>query len=256
MSFFNKVLVSFGIGGAKVDTKLEKSEYTAGEIMNGKVEIHGGKLEQQVDSIFLTVYTTYIRESDDRKYTDVASVIKHKINEPFTIGVSETKSIPFSIELPAETPVTYGNTRVWVGTGLDIKNAVDPEDKDYIDVRPTRLAGHILGEMEHLGFKLRKAECEQASRKIRSRYPFVQEFEFVPTSGVFRGRLDELDVSFLSQSEQSVDLLLEVDRKARGLGGFLAEALEMDESNIRLTVTTQDLPNLHEKLKQVISKYI
>ncbi|KAA0942086.1 sporulation protein [Sporosarcina sp. ANT_H38] len=256
MSFFNKVLGSFGIGGAKVDTKLERSEYTAGENMNGQVEVYGGKVDQQVDSIYLTVYTTYIRESDDKKYTDVASLIRHKINEPFTIGAGETKSIPFSMVLPVETPITFGNTRVWVGTGLDIKNAVDAEDKDYIDVRPTKIAARILGEMEQLGFKLRKAECEQASRKMRSRHPFVQEFEFIPTSGVFRGRLDELDVVFLSQSEQSADLLLEVDRKARGFGGFLAEALEMDESQIRLSVTTQDLPNLAEKLKQVISNYI
>ena len=256
MSFFNKVLGSFGIGGAKVDTKLERSEYTAGENMKGQVEVYGGKVDQQVDSIYLTVYTTYIRESDDKKYTDVASVIRHKINEPFTIGAGETKSIPFSMVLPVETPITFGNTRVWVGTGLDIKNAVDAEDKDYIDVRPTKIAARILGEMEQLGFKLRKADCEQASRKMRSLHPFVQEFEFIPTSGVFRGRLDELDVVFLSQSEQSADLLLEVDRKARGFGGFLAEALEMDESQIRLSVTTQDLPNLDEKLKQVISNYI
>ncbi|WP_342514396.1 sporulation protein [Sporosarcina sp. FSL K6-1522] len=256
MSFFNKVLGSFGIGGAKVDTKLEKSEYTAGEIMTGKVEIYGGKIEQQIDSIYLTVYTTYIRESNDKKYTDVASVIKHKINDPFTIGPDETKSIPFSMRLPAETPVTYGKTKVWVGTGLAIKNAVDPEDQDYINVRPTQLATRILGEVEQLGFKLRKAECEQAARNMRSHYPFVQEFEFVPTSGVFRGRLDELEVVFLSQSAQSAELLLQVDRKVRGLGSFLAEALEMDESHIRLTVTAQDVPNLDEKLKQVIAKHM
>ncbi len=95
MSFFNKVLGSIGIGGAKVDTKLEKSEYTAGEMMTGKVEIYGGKVEQQIDSIYITVNTTYIRESNDKKYTDVAPVIKHKINEPLLIGPDETKSIPF-----------------------------------------------------------------------------------------------------------------------------------------------------------------
>ncbi|MFJ7936552.1 sporulation protein [Sporosarcina sp. NPDC096371] len=256
MSFFNKVLGSFGIGGAKVDTKLEKSEYTAGDMMTGKVEIYGGKIEQQIDSIYLTVYTTYIRESNDKKYTDVATVIKHKINEPISIGPDETKSIPFSMELPAETPITYGKTKVWVETGLAIKNAVDPEDRDYIDIRPTQLAARILGEVERLGFKLRKAECEQASRNMRHRYPFVQEFEFVPTSGAFRGRLDELEVVFLSQTDQSAELLLQVDRKVRGLGSFLAEALEMDESHIRLSVTAQDLPNLDEKLKKVIANHM
>lgn len=41
MSFFNKMLASIGIGGAKVDTKLEKSAYTAGETIRGQVEIYG-----------------------------------------------------------------------------------------------------------------------------------------------------------------------------------------------------------------------
>ncbi|MGM7635283.1 sporulation protein [Bacillus sp. Hm123] len=256
MSFFGKVLASFGVGGARVDTKLERSEYTAGELMRGKVEIYGGNVPQNIDSIYLKVNTTYTRETDDHKYTDYAAVKKQKLNEPFTIGAGETKVIPFELELPLDTPITYGKTRVWVETGLDIKNAVDPEDKDYIEVRPTPLATKILEEIELLGFRLRKVDCEQASLKIASRYPFVQEFEFVPTTGVFRGRLDELELMFISQAEQSAQLLIEVDRKARGLGGFLAEALEMDESLINVRVTAQDLPQLREKLTQIISAHM
>ncbi|MGB3102518.1 MAG: sporulation protein, partial [Psychrobacillus psychrotolerans] len=119
MSFFNKVLASVGVGGAKVDTKLEKSEFTAGEIMQGVVEVVGGNLEQQIDAIYLTVNTTYIRESNDRKYTDVAAFQKYKVTEPFTIGANEKKAIPFSLTLPEDAPVTYGSTRVWISTGLD-----------------------------------------------------------------------------------------------------------------------------------------
>lgn len=256
MSFFNKVLASIGVGGAKVDTKLEKSAYVAGEMMRGEVEIYGGNIDQQIDSIYLTVYTTYIRESDDRKHTVVAPVKKYKVNDPFTIKVNEKKAIPFSIELPVNTPITVGKTRVWVSTGLDIKNAADPTDKDYIEVRPSKLAERVLETVQQLGFRLRKAECEQASKRIRTQYPFVQEFEFIPTSGAYRGRLDELELVFLSQSEQSAEILMQVDRKARGLGGFLAEALEMDESHIKLSITTQDLPYLQEKLKQIISNHL
>ncbi|MBM7647895.1 sporulation-control protein [Bacillus ectoiniformans] len=255
MSFFNKVLASFGVGGAKVDTKLEKSSYVAGERMAGEVRIDGGNIEQHIDSIYLTIYTTYVRESDDKKYTDFAAVKKTKLNDPFTIGANESKVIPFTIDLPYETPITFGNTRVWVQTGLDIKNAVDPEDKDYIEVRPTHLMTKVLDGVEGLGFRLRQVECEQASLKIKSRYPFIQEFEFVPTSGLFRGRLDELELVFLSQTDDQAELLFEVDRKARGFGGFLAEALEMDESLVRTTITVRDLPMIDEKLKQIIAKY-
>lgn len=252
MSFFNKVLASVGVGGAKVDTKLEKSEFTAGEIMQGVVEVSGGNLEQQIDAIYLTVNTTYIRESNDRKYTDVAAIQKFKVTEPFTIGANEKKIIPFSLTLPEDAPITYGNTRVWVSTGLDIKNSVDPTDKDYINVRPTKLATHILEAIEQLGFKLRKVECEKASYKLGSQYPFVQEFEFVPVSGAYRSKLDELEILFLSQSSQSADILMQVDRRARGLGGLLAEAFEMDEKFIRLTINAQDIPTIKDKLQRAI----
>lgn len=255
MSFFNKVLASVGIGGAKVDTKLDKSEYIAGEMIRGQVEVYGGNLEQQIDSIYLTVYTTYIKEADDKKYTAVAPVVSHKLNDQFTIGANETKVIPFSFQLPTDTPISIGKTQVWVSTGLDIKSGVDPKDKDVIRVKPTSLASQVLEGVEQLGFKLRKAECEQAPKRFYNKYPFVQEFEFVPTSGAYRGKLDELEVLFLSQSEQSADILLQVDRRARGFGGFLSEALEMDESHVRMTITAQDLPNIQAKLKQVISKY-
>ncbi len=56
MSIFNKMLASVGIGSATVDTKLEKSRYTAGEIIRGNVEVTGGNTAQDVDCIYLTLY--------------------------------------------------------------------------------------------------------------------------------------------------------------------------------------------------------
>ncbi|KOS68700.1 sporulation protein SpoOM [Lysinibacillus contaminans] len=255
MSLFNKVLASVGIGAANVDTKLEKSTYTAGEIMRGEIEVRGGNVAQQIDTIYLTVYTTFIREANDKKYTDKAAVNKVKVSEPFSIEAGENKVLSFSLSLPLDTPITAGKTKVWVQTELDIKNAVDPEDKDFIEVKPSKLAASVLDAVKGLGFRLRQAECEQASGRFRGHYPFMQEFEFAPT-GNYRSHLDELEVVFLSQSEQSVELLMQIDRKVKGLGSLFAEALDMDESFVRTTITTQDLPNLQAKLQQIISKHL
>lgn len=52
-----------------------------------------------------------------------------------------------------------------------------------------------------------------------------------------------------------MDLALQIDRRARGLGGFLAEALEMDETNIHLSIHSSDLPSLKSKLESIISQY-
>ncbi len=254
MSIFNKVLASVGIGAATVDTKLENSHYTAGDVVRGNVEITGGHVEQSIDAIYLTLYTTYIREMDDKKYTDHAAITKFQVTEPFVIGAGERKSIPFSFNLPYTTPVTSGKTRVWVQTGVDIKMAVDPSDKDYIEVKAASLATEVLRAVESLGFRLKKVDCEAAPKRFHTPHVFIQEFEFTATNPAYRNRLDELEVTFLNQSSGSVEVLLQIDRRARGLASFLSEALEMDESFVRLSFTDQDIPRIQSAIQQAIER--
>lgn len=254
MSIFSKVLASVGIGTATVDTKLQRSSYIAGEIVSGVIEIKGGNTEQQIDSIYLTLLTNYTRERNDTKYNETAVIKKIKVNEAFTIRENEFHSIPFSFVLPADVPVTMGKTRVWILTGLDIKNSIDPTDQDFIEVKPTLLAANILSAVEQLGFRIRKVDCESAPARLRRNNVFVQEFEFVPTTQTYRRHLDELEIIFLDQSDRYAEILLQVDRKARGLSGLLSEALEMDESFVRVTVEAGD--NVKAKIQQAIERYM
>lgn len=255
MSFFNKIFASIGIGSAIVNTKLERDQAVPGEEVKGIVEIRGGNVEQNIDIIYLSIYTTYIKETDDNKYTKTGLIDQIRLNEPFTIKSKEIKEIPFSFKLPIDTPITIGKTKVWVATGLDIKNAVDPTDKDYIKVIPSPLTNAVLTVMEDLGFRLREAECEEAPYRLRRRLPFVQEFEFVPITGSFRSKLDEVELVFFPASQTETEIYMQVDRKARGLGGFLAEALEMDESHVHFTVKSEDLSSLTEKIGAAIKRF-
>lgn len=255
MSFFNKVLASVGIGSAKVDTKLEKDSAVPGEALRGVVEITGGSTEQKIDDIYLSLNTTYIKESDDKKYTVSGLIDRFRLAQSFTLAANERKEIPFTFNLPADTPLSLGKTKIWVTTGLDIKNAVDPADKDYIRVAAAPLMDSVLNAVSSMGFRLREAECEQAPHRLLRRLPFIQEFEFVPVSGPFRGKLDELEVVFFPLSNGETEVMMQVDRKARGIGGFLAEALEMDETFVRFTVTNADIPYMQQKLQSVIAKY-
>ncbi|MCM3588028.1 sporulation protein [Mesobacillus maritimus] len=255
MSLFNKALASIGIGSAKVDTKLENATVAVGEELRGVVNIQGGNTEQKIDEIFLSLHTTYLKEVNDRKQNIPVVIDRFRITESFTIGQGETKKIPFSFILPLDVPISIGRTKVWVTTSLDIKNAVDPKDKDYLKIIPNRMIGEVLNVIENLGFRLREADCEQASYRLRKRMPFIQEFEYVPVNGPFRGRLDELELVFFQVSQDTLEIFMQVDRKARGLGGFLAEALERDESNLRLIVTENDLPILTQKLHSTIERY-
>lgn len=255
MSFFNKVFASVGIGSASVDTKLEKDTYMPGETIKGVVEIKGGKVDQNVDEIYLTLNTTYLKESDDRKYTVTAAIERFRLTTPFTIKENERKEIPFTFQLPYDTPLTIGRSKVWVSTGLDIKGGVDPSDQDQLKVVPNQLMYAVFNAVENLGFRIRDADCEEAPRRLRGRLPFVQEFEYIPTSGPFRGRLDELEVVFIPSGHGALDILLQVDRRARGLSGLFSEAMGTDETNVRLTVTETDIPYLAQKIQSVIQRY-
>lgn len=255
MSILHKALASIGIGSATVETKLESSVYTGGDTIQGEVQIHGGNVEQQIDAIYLTLYTTYKGEINDTEFMKKAVIEKVQVTKPLTIQADEEKNIPFSFTLPIDTPVTIGRSQVWIKTNVDIPNAIDPKDEDYIEVQPSALVADILEEISNLGFRLREVECEQAPYHLQSHYPFVQEFEFIPTSGSFRGRLDEIEIIFTSQTPDCVEGMLQVDRKARGLGGVLAEAFEFDESHVKFSVNQSDIPNLHGTLHQLISKF-
>ena len=255
MSIFNKALASIGIGNAKVDTKLNNSAFVSGETISGITEVVGGSTEQTVESIYLTVYTTFEREANDNTYTDTAAIYSHKLNEPFTIAKGEKKEFPFSFQLPLITPVTMGRTRVWIQTALDIRNAVDPGDKDMIEVRPNEFIQASLAAAQNLGLKLRKVDCEEAPRAYRNITRFVQEFEFTAVAGPFRGKFDEIEFTFIPRGHGQVELLIQVDRRVRGLGSLFAEAMNMDESYIRMNLSKADLPHLESRLKQEISRY-
>ncbi|OME82085.1 sporulation protein SpoOM [Paenibacillus sp. FSL A5-0031] len=254
---FNRFLASIGIGSAKIDTLLEKARYAPGEEVRGIVKMQGGNVEQRIETIQLSVMTEYIRESNDSKITQQGVVGRYHVSAPFTLQANESREVPFSFQLPHQTPLTIGRAPVWVKTELDVRGGVDPGDNDRIEVVPTHAMNTVLDALNVLGFRLRKAECEYSSR-LGGKMPFIQELEFVPTSQ-FRGQLDELEVMFYP-SDRELELVLQIDRRARGLSSFFAEAMDMDETFVRARFTNEQLsagPNaIAQQLSGIIARYI
>jgi sporulation-control protein len=130
--------------------------------------------------------------------------------------------------------------------------AIDPSDSDSITVRPNRTMRSVLDSMTSLGFRMKDAENEELPYRLRRRLPFGQELEFVAGSGEFRGRFDEVEL-VMFPSADSVELFLQIDRRARGLGSFLSEAAGTDESYASLTVPEGTTP---ERVKEVLAQTI
>lgn len=239
MSFMGRLLSSIGVGSAKVDTKLEKEEFVPGEEMRGVVEISGGSAAQQVEGIHIEIQTHYKRESGDNTVTETGTIERIPVSSSMTIEPGFHEEIPFSCRLPYETPLSVGRASVWVRTALDVKSAIDPSDSDPITVRPNATMKAVLDGLERLGFERRNVENEELPRRLRRRLPFGQEFEFRARGGEFGGKLDELEL-VMFPSEGRVDVLLQIDRRARDLGSIFSEALGTDESYAEISISDSD----------------
>ncbi|MHC1685065.1 MAG: sporulation protein [Clostridiaceae bacterium] len=238
MSLFKKVLSSVGIGSAQVNTELSKSRVRIGEEIQGVVNIRGGAVEQTISRVEVELKTEYIKEVNDRKEKRVATIAKLVLDRDIVVAPNENKQMSFSLRVPDHTPISMNKRNVWVETELEIPLALDPEDRDYVEIKPSRTMEVVLDAViNKLGFRLREVECN-AGYIGGSQGGFIQEFEFVPQSA-FRGKLDELEITFLPDPE-GVSLFMQVDRRARDFKSLLQEAVGLDEKYIRLTISDND----------------
>lgn len=258
MSMFKRMLASVGIGAAQVDLMLHQDAVKAGDTITGVVRIQGGRVNQQVEDVYAFVKTRYLKEVNDSKMYVEATIAKIPLAGKFTVEAEQTYEFPVSFRLPPHTPVTMGRTPVWIHTGLEINEGVDPKDQDQLHVMPHPHTAVVLQAADQLGFRLRDVSCEYAPYYGRPYgLPFVQEFEFLP-SPQYRGRLDELEI-VCYPDDDGIGLLLQIDRKARGLAGLFAEAMDADERFVKLRFNREQLasgPNfVAAQLAETIRQY-
>ncbi len=261
MSFFNKVLSSVGIGAATVDARLDSLDVEPGQDIDGVIHIQGGKTSQEINKIDLDLICNYSVEveieKDDESYTEI-QIRHHKLGgfslrKAFTIEADEQKEIPFRIPLPEQAPLTIGHTQTWLATNLDIAMAVDKKDEDVINVMPTRLQYSVIEALEELGFELHDAECEGSSKTRFATVPFIQEFEFKPVRGAYRSKFDEVEVVFLPRGDE-LEVILEIDRKARGMTGFFAEMFDLDETKTKFVIDHDNLDQVYGYIEQLLDQ--
>lgn len=253
MSFFKKTLASFGIGSARVDSIVQQEFLIAGEKANISIEVYGGSTAQDIENIELKIYCRYFAEekvesnsSEGGSQTETKKVSKNYVLASwtlpyaFTIEPGQHRQFDVELDIPINTPVSIGDTKVWLETGLDISLAKDPTDKDMLTVRPDRLLDGIFSELEEQGLRIRQVECEATSGFDM---PFVQEFEFVPTTGPFHGVWRELEIVLYRHPEE-LELWFEIDRQKEGIKGMLSSLLGKGELKrhlkLPLTLTEQE----------------
>ncbi|MER5550644.1 sporulation protein [Streptomyces sp. NPDC002793] len=220
---FKKLLGSLGVGGPTVDTVLDPGAVTPGGSLGGRVHLKGGSADFTIEHITLELVARVEAEQDDGESEGTVAFERFTVSGGFVLAADSEHSIPFTVSLPWETPVTelYGQDlgiTLGVRTELSVSGSRDKGDLDRLTVRPLPAQEAVLEAFGKLGFGFRSADLELGHiRGSGQRLPFYQEIELSPAPR-YADRVNEVEVTFLAGAD-AVEVVLEADKRGGLHGG-------------------------------------
>ncbi|WP_440064912.1 sporulation protein [Streptosporangium sp. OZ121] len=212
---FRKLMAAFG-AGVEVDTVLQNSQVRPGEVLRGQVNFRGGGSDYKVEGIFIDFTAVVEVESGDNEYKSTYSFLRQQITGSFHLAAGAPQSAPFEIQVPWETPISaigghpLRGMKLGVSTELALAGALDKGDLDPLFVNPLPAQDHVLGALDNLGFRFKKADLERGTLH-GSRMPFFQEIEYY-AGHEYRRHFNELELTFIA-GPQAMDIILEADKR-------------------------------------------
>ena len=223
---FQKVLATFGSGGAKIDARLLDRSVSPGRPLHGEIVLLGGEVDQEINGLAVTLLARVQVPGTD-KTEDLPFGTQQLVGRE-DIRAGQQIRIPFEVPLPWETPVTsvYGKPLTGMAVGvraeLDLAGTVsDPFDADAVAIEPLPAQKRVLDALSRIGFTFREAILEQGRiNGVNQQLPFFQEVRFAP-SPRFAKVFSQVAVTFLASSERT-EVVLEVTKNVRvsKTGGF------------------------------------
>lgn len=138
-----------------------------------------------------------------------------------------------------------------MATRADVAMALDPRDKDPLRILPGPIHRAAFEAMERLGFVMTGAPLELSRKNPAT--GCLQEFEFKPSPGSRFGHLDEAEIAFLPSAGGGLDLLVQRDTRATGLGSLLSEMAGTDERFYRISLAGDEgAETLQARLESVL----
>ncbi|MFE9659818.1 sporulation protein [Streptomyces sp. NPDC005955] len=219
---FKRLLGSIGIGGPTVDTALSPGPVRPGSTLTGEVRLKGGDGDVTVDVTLELLARVEVEADGGEAHGDVA-FDRYAVSEDLRLPGGEALTVPFSLTLPWETPVTelYGQPLgivLGVRTEVAVAGSRDKGDLDPLTVRPLPAQEAVLEAFGQLGFGFVSADLEYGRIGGTSQaLPFYQEIEISPAPR-YAHVLKEVEVTFLA-APYGMDVVLEADRRGHHHGG-------------------------------------
>ncbi|WP_420076737.1 sporulation protein [Streptomyces sp. JL3001] len=214
---FKRLLGSLGVGGPTVDTVLDPGPALPGGALTGQVRLRGGGADFEIESITLELVARVEAEHEEGESEGAVTFERFTVGGGFRLAEGEERSVPFSVTLPWETPVTelYGQALgivLGVRTELSVAGAKDKGDLDQLAVGPLPVQEAVLEALGQLGFGFRSADLEYGRiGGTGQRLPFYQEIEITP-SPRYAHQVNEIEVTFLA-GPAGMEVVLEADKR-------------------------------------------
>ncbi|OKK02595.1 sporulation protein [Streptomyces sp. CB03234] len=214
---FKRLLGSIGVGGPAVDTVLTPGAVLPGGSLTGEVQLKGGNADFDIEHISLELVARAEAETDDGEHEGTVAFERYTVAGGFRLAEGEQRSIPFSVTLPWETPITelHGQPLgvvLGVRTELGVAGAKDKGDLDPLTVGPLPVQEAILEAFGQLGFGFKSADLEYGHIGGTGQHlPFYQEIEITP-SPQYAHAVNEIEVTFLA-GPGGMEVILEADKR-------------------------------------------
>ncbi|MFD8194027.1 sporulation protein [Streptomyces wuyuanensis] len=220
---FKRLLGSLGVGGPTVDTVLDHGTVPPGQALTGHVHLKGGDAGFDIEQITLELVARVEAEADDGEHEGAVVFDRFTVGGGFRLAEGEQRSVPFSVTLPWETPITelHGQSLgvvLGLRTELAVAGARDRGDLDQVHVRPLPVQEAILEALGQLGYGFKSADLELGRiGGTGQQLPFYQEIELTPPPE-YAHVVSEVELTFLTNPD-GMEVVLEADKR----GGLLSE---------------------------------
>ncbi len=215
---FKRLLSSLGVGGPTVDTVLAPGAALPGGTLSGQVHLKGGDTDFPIEHITLELVARVEAEHDDRESEGAIVFARFNVGGSFRLAAGELHSVPFSVMVPWETPVTELHGQglgivLGVRTELAVAGAKDKGDLDPLAVRPLPAQEAILEALGQLGFDFKSADLELGHiGGTGQQLPLYQEIELAPAPQ-YAHQINEIEVTFLA-GPGGLEVVLEADKRS------------------------------------------
>ncbi|MFP8885271.1 sporulation protein [Streptomyces mangrovi] len=220
---FKRLLGSLGVGGPTVDTVLDPGAALPGGPLSGQVHLKGGSTDFDIEHIALELVARVEAEHEEGESEGGIAFERFTVAGGFRLAEGEERTVPFTVTLPWETPVTelHGQALgivLGVRTELAVAGAKDKGDLDPLAVRPLPAQEAVLQALGQLGFGFKSADLEYGRiHGTGQTLPFYQEIELTPAPQ-YAHAVNEIEVTFLAHPG-GMEVVLEADKRGGPFSG-------------------------------------